>query len=70
MSVRITYFIDVLSSWCHWAEPAWAELQRRYQGRVEFDWKIALMDDSNLPVSRAQEEWFFRLTTTDKGVTH
>jgi predicted DsbA family dithiol-disulfide isomerase len=64
MSVRITYFIDVLSSWCHWAEPAWAELQRRYQGRVEFDWKIALMDDSNLPVSRAQEEWFYRRSGT------
>lgn len=29
MSVRVTYFVEAISSWCHWAEPAWAELQRR-----------------------------------------
>ena len=64
MSVRVTYFVEVISSWCLWAEPAWAELQRRYEGRVEFDWKTALMDETGLPVSRAQEEWFYRRSGT------
>jgi predicted DsbA family dithiol-disulfide isomerase len=36
--MKVTYFLEVLSSWCFWAEPAWAELQRRYAGRVEFRW--------------------------------
>ena len=64
MSVRVTYFVEVISSWCLWAEPAWAELQRRYEGRVEFDWKTALMDETGLPVSPAQEEWFYRRSGT------
>ncbi len=31
--MRIVYFLEVISSWCHWAEPTWAELQKRYAGR-------------------------------------
>jgi predicted DsbA family dithiol-disulfide isomerase len=58
--VKATYFLEVVSSWCHWAEPAWAELQRRYAGQVECAWKVALMDASGMPVSRAQCEWFYR----------
>ncbi len=60
MRITVTYFLDVISSWCFWSEPAWAELKRRYEGKVRFEWKIALMDPSGLPVSRAQEEWFYR----------
>src|SRR5262249_10487400 len=30
------------------------------QGRVAFQWKIALMDPSGLPTSREQEQWFYR----------
>jgi len=60
MRLKVTNYVDVISSWCYWAEPAWAELRRRYAGRVEFAWKIALMDPAGLPVSRAQEEWYYR----------
>ena len=62
--VRVTYFTEVISSWCYWAEPAWAELQSRYAGRAEFDWKIALCDARGLPVSRHQEDWFYRRSGT------
>ncbi len=58
--MRITFYLEVISSWCFWAEPAWDELKARYAGRVEFDWKIALMDASGMPVSRGQAEWFYR----------
>jgi predicted DsbA family dithiol-disulfide isomerase len=58
--MKITYYLEVISSWCYWAEPAWAELKGRYAGRVVFDWKIALMDASGLPTSRNQCEWFYR----------
>ena len=57
---RITYYLEVVSSWCHWAEPAWAESKRRYAGRVEFDWKIAQMPEDAYPVSTNQCEWFYR----------
>jgi predicted DsbA family dithiol-disulfide isomerase len=50
----------VLSSWCHWVEPVWAELKRRYAGRAEFEWRIALMRPEDFPVSQAQCDWFYR----------
>jgi predicted DsbA family dithiol-disulfide isomerase len=62
--MKITYYLEVISSWCYWAEPAWADLKQRYGGRVEFGWKLALMDASGLPVSRAQCEWFYRRSGT------
>jgi len=58
--MKVTYYLEVLSSWCHWVEPAWAELKRRYGGRAEFDWRIALMRREDFPVSRAQCDWFYR----------
>ena len=57
---KITYYLEVTSSWCYWAEPAWSELKRRYAGKVEFDWKIAQMPAEAYPVSQAQCEWFYR----------
>jgi predicted DsbA family dithiol-disulfide isomerase len=60
MRITVTDYLDVVSSWCFWSEPTWAELRKRYQGRAEFHWKIALMDPSGLPTSREQEQWFYR----------
>ena len=64
MRLTVTYYLDVISSWCFWAEPAWAELKKRHDGKVEFQWKIALLDKTGLPISRAQEEWFYRRSGT------
>ena len=62
--MKITYYLEVISSWCFWAEPAWVELKERYAGRVEFGWKIALIDASGFPVSREQCDWFYRRSGT------
>ncbi len=58
--MKVTYFLEVLSSWCHWAEPVWAELKTRYAGRAEFGWRIALMRPEDFPISRAQCDWFYQ----------
>jgi predicted DsbA family dithiol-disulfide isomerase len=58
--VKVTYYLEVISSWCYWAEPTWAELKQRYAGRVEFGWKIAQMPAEAYPVSRNQCDWFYR----------
>lgn len=55
--MKITYFLEVCSSWCYWAQPAWEELQRRYAGRVAFQWKIAQMPARDYPASL---DWFYR----------
>lgn len=64
MQLKVTYYLDVISSWCYWAEPMWADLKRRYHEVAEFDWRIALMDVAGLPKSRAQEDWFYRRSGT------
>ena len=58
--VTITYYLEIMSSWCVWAEPAWAELQARYAGRVNFQWKIALMNPADFPSTRAQCDWYYQ----------
>ncbi len=58
--LRVTYYLEVISSWCYWAEPAWTELKQRYAGRAEFGWKLALMSPEAYPVSASQCEWFYR----------
>ncbi|MEO6001653.1 MAG: disulfide bond formation protein DsbA [Opitutus sp.] len=58
--MKITYYLEVLSSWCTWVEPTWSQLKQRYQGRAEFEWKIALMKPEDFPVSREQCDWFYR----------
>jgi predicted DsbA family dithiol-disulfide isomerase len=67
MNMNITYYVEVTSSWCHWAEPAWAELKRRYAGKVGFDWQIALLGTDALPTSPKQADWFYRRSGTITG---
>jgi predicted DsbA family dithiol-disulfide isomerase len=58
--MKVTYYLEVLSSWCYWSEPMWAELKSRYAGRATFAWKIAQMKAADYPVSPAQCDWFYR----------
>lgn len=62
--VQVTYYLEVLSSWCCYTEPVWADLQARYAGRVDFTWKIALMNRADFPVSAAQCDWFYQRSGT------
>ena len=64
MKIKMTLYLEVISSWCFWGLPAWSELQKRYAGRVDFAWKIALMDSTGLPATREQSEWFYRRSGT------
>ncbi|HEV2692343.1 MAG TPA: DsbA family protein [Verrucomicrobiae bacterium] len=68
MNLKITYYLDVTSSWCYWAEPMWAELKERYApDPVEFTWEIALIDVAGMSKSRAQADWFYRRSGTIVG---
>ena len=62
--MKVTLYLEVISSWCFWALPAWLELQKRYAGHVDFAWKIALMDPAGLPATQEQSEWFYRRSGT------
>lgn len=67
MQITVIYYLDIISSWCYWAEPGWAELKRRYAGVANFEWRIALLDASGLPASRAHEDWFYRRSGVTVG---
>ena len=58
--MKITYYLEVLSSWCTWVEPTWDALKTRYGDRVQFEWRIALMNPGDFPASREQCDWFYR----------
>jgi predicted DsbA family dithiol-disulfide isomerase len=62
--MKVTLYLDVVSSWCFWAEPAWAALRQRYAGRAAFDWKIALIGSDASPPTRSSLEWFYRRSGT------
>jgi predicted DsbA family dithiol-disulfide isomerase len=62
--LKVTYYLEVLSSWCYWAEPAWTELKQRYAGQAEFGWKIAQMPPEGYPASPSQCDWFYRRSGT------
>jgi predicted DsbA family dithiol-disulfide isomerase len=64
MRLIMTNYLDVISSWCYWATPAWQELRARYSDRVDFQWKIALMDKTGLPPTRAHTEWYYKRSGT------
>jgi predicted DsbA family dithiol-disulfide isomerase len=64
MNLKITYYLDVASSWCLLSEPTWAALKERYSGPVTFEWKIALMDATGLPTSKEQLKWYYRRSGT------
>lgn len=63
-TVTVTYYLEIMSSWCHWAEPAWRELNERFAGRVNFEWRIALMNPGDFPLSTAQCDWFYQRSGT------
>ena len=65
-----TFYLDVLSSWCHWAEPAWQALRQRHGHSMSLGWKIALMDPAGLPASRADCDWFYRRSGIIARATH
>jgi predicted DsbA family dithiol-disulfide isomerase len=64
MRLTITNYLDAISSWCFWATPAWRELKERYGNRADFRWKIALLDETGMPRSRAQMKWFYQRSGT------
>jgi predicted DsbA family dithiol-disulfide isomerase len=64
MKLKVTYYLDVVSSWCFYSELAWAELKKRYAGQADFEWKIALMDATGMPGSKEQLAWYYRRSGT------
>ena len=56
--IKLRYYLDVLSSWCLYAEPNIAHVRAKYGPRLSYEWRVALIKD--LPKTAAQVEWFYK----------
>jgi hypothetical protein len=63
MNVKITYYLEVISSWCYWAEPAWAGLMENaigdrawFSGVVRMETLVAVTE-SLLADQAAYDSW-------------
>ena len=65
--VSVTLYLEVVSSWCYHAEAAWDEVRLRFAGDATFDWRVALMEPTAYPATRAQADWFYRRSGTIVG---
>ena len=39
--VKMIYYMDILSSWCYFAEDAIAKVRSRFGEDLDFEWRIA-----------------------------
>src|SRR5690554_6245342 len=62
--IKVTYFLDVVSSWCLYAEGTWSSLKRDYADVASFDWKVALIPPAGLPGSAEEEAGYYRRSGT------
>lgn len=67
--VHVVYYVDVLSSWCHVADRAVEQIERKYGDAVGIDWRIAqLFDYGPLPYTPDALVWYYARTAKMTGV--
>jgi len=66
IKVKLTYFVDVLSSWCLIAEDAVDRVRREFGERLDYEWRIASLRDS-LDYTREMLEFYYRRTNAVTG---
>jgi len=66
-AVKLTVFIDVLSSWCLVAQDALARARTHFGDRLEYEWRIAALNDA-FNYSPEQMAFYYRRTHSISGV--
>jgi len=66
VKVQLTYFTDVLSSWCLIAEDALDRVRREFGERLDYEWRIAALRES-LGYSREMLDFYYRRTNAVSG---
>ncbi|TAM77723.1 disulfide bond formation protein DsbA [bacterium] len=67
-AMEITYYLDVLSSWCLIAEDAVARIRGEHGARIDITWRIAILSGGGpMGNSRALEAWYYRRTEAATG---
>ncbi|MDE2571353.1 MAG: DsbA family protein [bacterium] len=68
--MQITYYLDILSSWCLSAEDAIARLRAEHGARIDFEWRVALLGGGGpMGNTHALETWYYRRTQAATGMS-
>ncbi len=69
-AVTMIYYMDVMSSWCTLAEPAVAEVRKRYGDDLAYEWRIAMVKDGDAPgYTHEAMLWFYKRSGSMTGTT-
>ncbi|HVA38331.1 MAG TPA: DsbA family protein [Candidatus Dormibacteraeota bacterium] len=67
--LHVTYYLDILSSWCLVADDALARLRDERGDRFEVDWRIAILSGGGpLGNTRELQAWYYERTKIAAGV--
>jgi predicted DsbA family dithiol-disulfide isomerase len=67
-AVKMIYYMDILSSWCFFAEGPLAKVRSRFGADLEFEWRIAALRDGK-PLGYSPEVlgWYYKRSHTLSG---
>jgi predicted DsbA family dithiol-disulfide isomerase len=67
-AVKMIYYMDILSSWCFFAEGPLAKLKSRFGSDLEYEWRIAALRDGK-PLGYSPEVlgWYYKRSHTLSG---
>jgi predicted DsbA family dithiol-disulfide isomerase len=69
-ALQLTYYVDVLSSWCFVAERALTALREQHGDRLAYEWRIAfLFNGGPMGYSPELAAWQYRRLEAVSGVT-
>jgi predicted DsbA family dithiol-disulfide isomerase len=67
--IALTYYPDVMSSWCFYAEPNLDRLRQAHGDRLKYEWRIAMVTESGPEgFTREQMTWFYRRSGSISGI--
>ena len=54
-SVKMIYYLDILSSWCTFVEPALAKVRSRFGSDLDYEWRISVLRNGK-PLNYSNED--------------
>ncbi|HKW44543.1 MAG TPA: DsbA family protein [Candidatus Eremiobacteraceae bacterium] len=68
-AVKIIYYMDILSSWCTYAEGALAKVRSRFASGVDYEWRIAALHDGNaMGYTPEAMQWYYERSGSMSGM--
>lgn len=68
-AVKIIYYLDILSSWCTFAEAPLEKVRAKFGSDLEYEWRLAVLRESKpLGYSNADLAWYYARSKSMTGM--